>query len=69
MHPKKKKTAGSLISLLEAHLVEWVDRANHKHLAISDNVLRLVAKEIVVALSHLPGLSEGYVCLMGGLTV
>lgn len=37
--------------------MEWVDRANHKHIAISDNVLRLAVEEIVVALSHLPGLS------------
>ena len=35
-----KKNRAVLFSVLEEHLVEWVDRANEQHVVISDDVLR-----------------------------
>ena len=41
------------------HLVEWVDRANHKHIIANDFVMvRVVVEELVVELSRLPNLIQ-----------
>jgi len=50
----KKKQRTAQFPLLEMHLVEWVDRANHKHVSVSDFVMKVAAEEIVAGLSGLP---------------
>ena len=55
---KKQRTAQFL--LLEMHLVEWVDRANHKHVSVSDFVMKVAAEEIVAVLSGLLEHPEDY---------
>ena len=42
------------------HLVEWVDRANHKHVIVNDYVMRVAAEELAVELSRLPNYPEDY---------
>ena len=47
----KKKQRTAQFPLLEDHLVEWVDQANDKHIAINDCVLKAAAEELIVILS------------------
>ena len=55
----KKKQQTSQFPLLEMHLVEWVDRANHKHIIANDFVMiRVAVEELVVELSRLPNLIQ-----------
>jgi len=56
----KKKQRTAQFPLLGMHLVEWVDRANHKHVSVSDFVMKVAAEEIVVGLSGLPEHPEDY---------
>ena len=45
----EKEQWTSQFPLLEMHLVEWVDRTNHKHIIINDFV---AAEKLVVELSN-----------------
>ena len=56
----KKKQRTSQFPLLEMHLVEWVDRANHNHVSVNDYVMRVAAEELVIELSRLPQHPEDY---------
>jgi len=40
--------------------MEWVDRANNKHVSVNDFVLKVAAEEIIVGLSSIPGHPEDY---------
>ena len=46
----EKEQWTSQLPLLEMHLVEWVDRTNHKHIIINDFV---AAEKLVVELSNI----------------
>ena len=56
----KKKQRTAQFPLLEEHLVEWVDRANHKRVAINDFVLKVAAEELVSGLSSVSMHPEDY---------
>lgn len=50
----KKKQRAAQFPLLEDHLIEWVDRANHKHIAINDFILKAATEQLVIMLSNIP---------------
>lgn len=56
----KKKQRKAQFPELEMHLVEWLDRANHKHVAVSDFVMKVAAESIVAELSKQVGHFEDY---------
>ena len=39
--------------LSEDHLVEWIDQANHKHIAINDGISRGAVEELIAVLIKL----------------
>ena len=39
---------------MEDHLVEWVDQANEKHIAINDCVLKAATEQLMVVLLKIP---------------
>lgn len=38
--------------MLESHLLEWVDRANHNRVAINDHVLKVAAEKLMLELNN-----------------
>ncbi|KAF8424322.1 hypothetical protein EV426DRAFT_712090 [Tirmania nivea] len=57
-HPRKKKQRTSQYPILEQYLIEWVDRANQKHISINDFVLLITTERLIAKLEALPSHPE-----------